>query len=734
MDETDGPSDSEIPFGLPSDTKDDMQNIGMDVPDFINKLREAARPLLSLSKGVPSPTKQLKENGMDRPKESRAKKRLFRGRQEPPNGVIERRYGYIPNPRWGKPAPSGYGRQFVPKGVGDGDRSGIPGVVFREGQPEVTAEDGSFQDQDFPQLGIPANESRVQSSAELSQQGNQSKSGKLLQGQGSHSGRRTNLLDDSGRSHALGRRSASPITSTPVRWGDSSLQLSSPGLGHSSLESTYFSAVESVGDSPGPVDNSVQSVGSNSGLDRSATSNHGRSFASNTSSRRHSRKLAPSPLASATIDLRVSEKMSDQASFTGACLQSVRTGESWSDIARVSSSPPVTDPGTRSKELPRKEALTHLSEAVGSHSAVKWSQVLKTQSPVVSGSCKRKEEVKNRTLTSSSNLEAWPAASDSSLSPRCGSAKPAWGKLVEGVTPQASSPQPDIVLSSMPNGLPSPIEQHRDTVPYPCKHSPHTGSVNNIAMPHSSSETKVFPSHYSEKVEKAPKKPRQKKARPPGGSAPGSVSNERMSSSPRSSPVPWSQREKKQNSRPKSGPKGPTASHLTLENFLTPQKPHGKRNGLKNDKKDILMLESRFVEHIAANPTSPPKKVRPSPIKRASSCKRETSGGQVDLAAGGDAATVLGEDCKQLETLQEYIKTQSRYENDTDAKVKQQPSQGRLIFSMSKYLRDNPAQAGDAFKEENEDEDEYPDLSESKEVQNFWDVRAALPCDQVCFG
>ena len=51
------------------------------MPAFINNLREEARPLLSLSKGVPSPTKQLKDNGLDKLKESRAKKRLFRGKE-----------------------------------------------------------------------------------------------------------------------------------------------------------------------------------------------------------------------------------------------------------------------------------------------------------------------------------------------------------------------------------------------------------------------------------------------------------------------------------------------------------------------------------------------------------------------------------------------------------------------------------------------------------------------------
>ena len=82
------------------------------------------------------------------------------GRQEPPNGVIERRYGYIPNPRWGKSASHSHGRQFVPQGVGDGDRSGVPGVTFRDSQADPAINEESLKECEFPQLGTSFNESR----------------------------------------------------------------------------------------------------------------------------------------------------------------------------------------------------------------------------------------------------------------------------------------------------------------------------------------------------------------------------------------------------------------------------------------------------------------------------------------------------------------------------------------------------------------------------------------------
>lgn len=82
------------------------------------------------------------------------------GKQQPSSGVIERRYGYIPNPRW--PKPFSYTRSYEPVGVGDEDREGIPGVVFRtkqnrklEGNERKNYEH-SYHESDFPMLNISA--------------------------------------------------------------------------------------------------------------------------------------------------------------------------------------------------------------------------------------------------------------------------------------------------------------------------------------------------------------------------------------------------------------------------------------------------------------------------------------------------------------------------------------------------------------------------------------------------
>lgn len=87
---------------------------------------------------------------------------IWIGKQQPSSGVIERRYGYIPNPRWPK-SFSSYYKPYDPVGVGNTDRSSIPGVVFREKQKskldvcDISCEH-SYIESDFPMLHISGTE------------------------------------------------------------------------------------------------------------------------------------------------------------------------------------------------------------------------------------------------------------------------------------------------------------------------------------------------------------------------------------------------------------------------------------------------------------------------------------------------------------------------------------------------------------------------------------------------
>ena len=73
---------------------------------------------------------------------------LSTGGHDPPNGVIERRYGYIPNPRWRKFYPTSSNRNFEPKGI-RGSNYQVPWVTFRGDRKETGH---SYQEKDFPEL------------------------------------------------------------------------------------------------------------------------------------------------------------------------------------------------------------------------------------------------------------------------------------------------------------------------------------------------------------------------------------------------------------------------------------------------------------------------------------------------------------------------------------------------------------------------------------------------------
>ena len=550
------------------------------------------------------------------------------------------------------------------------------------------------------------------------------KRGKLNQCKGSGAG--NSLLERATQSPVLGRRNASPVTSTPVRWGDSALQSSSPGLGHSSLESSYYSAVESVGDSPRSIGNSVRSVGSNSCLDKSIGSNMTHSWSSN-NSRRHSKKLAPSPLTATSV--RALETNSNEASPT-ACrpgdstdFYSMKSNGSWSDVAHGSQN---SFPGLQEQHSlgsSKTGSPSPPSDANGNLSgATMWSQMLKFKPSDAFSSL-------------DSNPEAWPPGNGVLPSPVSVSVNSVWGDQSKEIK-RAVGHNGNISMSNVSSGPSSPVGQSENTVPHPISDS--FRSKDQPIMQQSAHSKEAANYDLGDKPEKQ-RKNRQRKAKFSGNAQPSS-NPMNFSHSPSSSPVPWQPREKRQNFKSKSTGKGPT-SHLTLENFITPQKLNGKKNGPKKEKKDILMLENRFVEQIAANPTSPPKKVRPSPIKKISFSKNESFAN--GLNAAGDADSVLLQDCKKLETLKEYIKTKPKDENKILSKpnikpkdlngheVRKQPLQNTPVFSMNKYFNEEPSETGDAFEEENEDEDEYPNLTKKENVQKFWEDKFALSCDMI---
>ena len=77
------------------------------------------------------------------------------GGQDVNNGVIERRYGYTPNPRWPKNnTRSSSDRFYEPKGVQHRSEDQVPGVTFRNDcKSKVGNHSLSFKENEFPELG-----------------------------------------------------------------------------------------------------------------------------------------------------------------------------------------------------------------------------------------------------------------------------------------------------------------------------------------------------------------------------------------------------------------------------------------------------------------------------------------------------------------------------------------------------------------------------------------------------
>lgn len=173
-----------------------------------------------------------------------------------------------------------------------------------------------------------------------------------------------------------------------------------------------------------------------------------------------------------------------------------------------------------------------------------------------------------------------------------------------------------------------------------------------------------------------------------------------------------------------------SAHTLTLESFMTPQRSSTKKGGMANGRKAIQMLENRFVEQIEANATSPPKKVKPSPIKRLSFSKDEQSSKQHEMCNSGDARSeLLSNDSKRLTIVKNntidlvdnsMVKAESRVSN-AHQRTSHQTSKRAPILSLESLLKKSVTEK-DIFEDENEDEDEYISNKMNEEADTFWKV------------
>lgn len=191
---------------------------------------------------------------------------------------------------------------------------------------------------------------------------------------------------------------------------------------------------------------------------------------------------------------------------------------------------------------------------------------------------------------------------------------------------------------------------------------------------------------------------------------------------------------------------------LTLESFIVPQKNAKKKNGIPDGKKDFSSFQNRFVEQLSANPVSPPKKVRPSPIKRLSFSKNEDTVAAEDrhVSDSGDGKKTadLHNDAKELETVEWNVEKKLddngdnadtlhiKFKGKAKAAVQQEKNykgstkqQSKPVISLERLLKArNVQEQKDIFEEELESECECPknDGSEPpkndslKDAEAFW--------------
>ncbi|XP_059162198.1 uncharacterized protein LOC131945185 [Physella acuta] len=657
-------SDSELEFGCPStDSSDEdlpaeLVSPGVRVAQFCNKLREQTRPLLSLSQGVPSPTKQLRDGNNDKLKESKAKKRLFRGRQEPPNGLIERRYGYIPNPRWPK-APNSYSKPYEPKGVDSMDSERIPGVVFRDKQKSKFNESDinhSYHEHDFPQLNIIKSTARPDISA--------CSNSSVIE-----------ISEDASIDHPKqqGPNSQlydvySPKTSTPIREAHN----------HSNTPCS----VPRAGDASAFVSHSQNS------FPDCRTSKHQHNADLNSSNNKGLKPLPPSPLTEHSVSS--SDSSQNNSHYTSkhdssASFQTTQANSSAEKFLSNSNGEPVW-PRIESE----RKKVTHLFSQCDIHHNQNWP-VKHNFTQDAPNSVDKFSQVKRVSLDSRhQNVEnknhKYQPASEVNLNGNSqnsfSTSKP---KFIS-----SSSSWSDVARISPSSGLQtSPVNAGG------CTTKPPSADKQDA---------------YIEGKDKA-----QCNKGSHGKGSKGKHRKAKTSEWPNKTQPTLSNR---------------SAHTLTLESFMTPQRNSTKKSGLANGRKAIQMLENRFVEQIEANATSPPKKVKPSPIKRLSFSKDELSGKQHEMCNSGDARNVLlSNDSKELTIAKNNtvnlvdsstVKAESKV-NNIHHRSSHQTSKRAPVLSLESLLKKAVTEK-DIFEDENEDEDEYTSNRTNEEAEKFWKV------------
>ncbi|CAG5124876.1 unnamed protein product, partial [Candidula unifasciata] len=693
---------------MPSaDESDDEQirasvDVGVIVPHFCNKLAEQTRPLLCHSHGIPSPSKQMKENTSDKSKESKAKKRLFKGKQQPSSGVIERRYGYIPNPRW--PKSFSYARaSYEPVGVGDKDRGSIPGVVFREKQRSKSRVGDSFSEhsyieRDFPMLHIstlhpPLIDNQCNVSATVHQ------NELLLIG--------TNEVSPFRNCHD------SPSTSTPVKRGNIIYSLTqSPD--NDSMESSV-GASDSANSTRSPIKNPVVS-----------------DVVPYTFSM-VPKKISPISLPSRTSNFSPQTGDSDGSSslFNGKQDASplsriLNESSTWSDMLKqkdeVSGSskysylPSQTQNFNYNCSIGRGTDARHLSPVPGSDQSSQSENSLPSNSSQTSAPVW--DLTKHVTASSKSTwshvARGLPSQRDQTVSPGSSNSQ-VQNSPVEQIPPSsAHRPKPEL-LNSASGELQNSTDQLDQSE---LRRNPKDKSFNSrnrrfktadTSFNHESTSVKYTTSDFNRG---GPQNNLQSYSR--GGSRNG-------------------------NSLPRT---------LTLESFITPQKSTRKKNGVPNGKKDLDLLQNRFVDQLAANPISPPKKIRPSPVKKLGFFKPAEVEGAVL-----EQAVVDSGDCHPNERLNSNHEQPHRlqkkmdFSRDCGTTVQFAPRQqksnivenqteivdsteikGGPVFSLRKSLKNSNRK--DVFIEDAEEEAEYSAKNDGSEAKAFWTPKPLhIPCE-----
>lgn len=191
----------------------------------------------------------------------------------------------------------------------------------------------------------------------------------------------------------------------------------------------------------------------------------------------------------------------------------------------------------------------------------------------------------------------------------------------------------------------------------------------------------------------------------------------------------------------KKGNEKQRAKLMTLDNFMTPEK--NKENWPNLGTKGLNAFENRFVEHIDVSSTSPPKKVRPSPIKKLnfsfqgdlnSSSESDTSKVEINssITSESDAPNGVkphvvrrqvslirelggGSDLPQTQKAPKKSKASLRNSHNHT----QSPRNSGLIFCLEDYMKSKDCCKKDIISVEPEDILWEGKVNDAK-VKEFW--------------